>query len=215
MLTFLNAWFTFLSFARRYICSRKTGLLHLYNFETSDFIMKKMLFLVLALASAMVASAQNQEEGKTLYVINGEVVSEEVFKNMPAEEVKDTQIVKGVERVMLMRTAHPLLHFDATPISADEEPVVIVKKRTEGNSETKSVKVVAAKKVDEDGEAFMIIKPLYVQVDGENNVKVIENLDSIHPLNIETITVLKNEDAKTFEQYGDVSDGVVFIKLKQ
>lgn len=177
--------------------------------------MKKMLFLVLALASAMVASAQNQEEGKTLYVINGEVVSEEVFKNMPAEEVKDTQIVKGVERVMLMRTAHPLLHFDATPISADEEPVVIVKKRTEGNSETKSVKVVAAKKVDEDGEAFMIIKPLYVQVDGENNVKVIENLDSIHPLNIDLITVLKNEDAKTFEQYGDVSDGVVFIKLKQ
>lgn len=102
MLTFLNVWFTFLSFARRYICSRKTGLLHLYNFETSDFIMKKMLFLVLALASAMVASAQNQEEGKTLYVINGEVVSEEVFMNMPAEEVKDTQIVKGVERVMLM-----------------------------------------------------------------------------------------------------------------
>lgn len=215
MLTFLNAWFTFLSFARRYICSRKTGLLHLYNFQTSDFIMKKMLFLVLALASAMVASAQNQEEGKTLYVINGEVVSEEVFKNMPAEEVKDTQIVKGVERVMLMRTAHPLLHFDATPISADEEPVVIVKKRTEGNSETKSVTVVAAKKADEDGEPFMTIKPLYIQVDGENNVKVIDNLDSVHPLNIDLITVLKNEDAKAFEQYGDVSDGVVFIKLKQ
>ena len=167
--------------------------------------MKKMLFLVLALASAMVASAQNQEEGKTLYVINGEVVSEEVFKNMPAEEVKDTQIVKGVERVMLMRTAQPLLHFDATPISADEEPVVIVKKQTEGNSETKSVRVVAAK----------TIKPLYIQVDGENNVKVIDNLDSIHPLNIDLITVLKNEDAKAFEQYGDVSDGVVFIKLKQ
>ena len=215
MLTFLNAWFTFLSFARRYICSRKTGLLHLYNFQTSDFIMKKMLFLVLALASAMVASAQNQEEGKTLYVINGEVVSEEVFKNMPAEEVKDTQIVKGVERVMLMQTAHPLLHFDATPISADEEPVVIVKKQTEGNSETKSVTVVAAKKADEDGEPFMTIKPLYIQVDGENNVKVIDNLDSIHPLNIDLITVLKNEDAKAFEQYGDVSDGVVFIKLKQ
>ena len=215
MLTFLNAWFTFLSFARRYICSRKTGLLHLYNFQTSDFIMKKMLFLVLALASAMVASAQNQEEGKTLYVINGEVVSEEVFKNMPAEEVKDTQIVKGVERVMLMRTAHPLLHFDATPISADEEPVVIVKKRTDGNSETKSVTVVAAQKADEDGEPFMTIKPLYIQVDGENNVKVIDNLDSIHPLNIDLITVLKNEDAKAFEQYGDVSDGVVFIKLKQ
>lgn len=214
MLTFLNAWFTFLSFARRYICSRKTGLLHLYNFETSDFIMKKMLFLVFALASAMVASAQNQEEGKTLYVINGEVVSEEVFMNMPAEEVKDTQIVKGVERVMLMRTAHPLLHFDATPISADEEPVVIVKKRTEGNSETKSLTVVAAKNAGEDGEPFMIIKPLYIQVDGENNVKVIDNLDSIHPLNIDLITVLKNEDAKAFEQYGDVSDGVVFIKLK-
>ncbi len=214
MLTFLNAWFTFLSFARRYICSRKTGLLHLYNFQTSDFIMKKMLFLVLALASAMVASAQNQEEGKTLYVINGEVVSEEVFKNMPAEEVKDTQIVKGVERVMLMRTAHPLLHFDATPISADEEPVVIVKKQTEGNSETKSVTVVAAKNAGEDGEPFMTIKPLYIQVDGENNVKVIDNLDSVHPLNIDLITVLKNEDAKAFEQYGDVSDGVVFIKLK-
>ena len=177
--------------------------------------MKKMLFLVLALASAMVASAQNQEEGKTLYVINGEVVSEEVFMNMPAEEVKDTQIVKGVERVMLMRTAHPLLHFDSTPISADEEPVVIVKKRTEGNSETKSVRVVAAKKAGEDGEPFMTIKPLYIQVDGENNVKVVENLDSIHPLNIDLITVLKNEDAKAFEQYGDVSDGVVFIKLKQ
>lgn len=177
--------------------------------------MKKMLFLVLALASAMVASAQNQEDGKTLYVINGEVVSEEVFMNMPAEEVKDTQIVKGVERVMLMRTAHPLLHFDATPISADEEPVVIVKKRTEGNSETKSVRVVAAKNADEAGEPFMIIKPLYIQVDGENNVKVIDNLDSIHPLNIDLITVLKNEDAKAFEQYGDVSDGVVFIKLKQ
>ena len=215
MLTFLNAWFTFLSFARRYICSRKTGLLHLYNFQTSDFIMKKMLFLVLALASAMVVSAQKQEEGKILYVINGEVVSEEVFKNMPAEEVKDTQIVKGVERVMLMRTAHPLLHFDATPISADEEPVVIVKKRTEGNSETKSVRVVAAKNAGEDGEPFMTIKPLYIQVDGENNVKVIDNLDSVHPLNIDLITVLKNEDAKAFEQYGDVSDGVVFIKLKQ
>lgn len=92
--------------------------------------------------------------------------------------------------------------------------MVIVKKRTEGNSETKSVRVVAAKKVDEDGEAFMTIKPLYVQVDGENNVKVIENLDSVHPLNIEMITVLKNEDAKAFEQYGDVSDGVVYIKLK-
>lgn len=177
--------------------------------------MKKMLFLVLALASAMVASAQNQEEGKTLYVINGEVVSEEVFKNMPAEEVKDTQIVKGVERVMLMRTAQPLLHFDATPISPDEEPVVIVKKQTEGNSETKSVTVVAAKKADEDGVPFMTIKPLYIQVDGENNVKVIDNLDSVHPLNIDLITVLKNEDAKAFEQYGDVSDGVVFIKLKQ
>lgn len=177
--------------------------------------MKKMLFLVLALASAMVASAQNQEEGKTLYVINGEVVSEEVFMNMPAEEVMDTQIVKGVERVMLMRTAHPLLHFDATPISADEEPVVIVKKRTDGNSETKSVTVVAAKSADEDSVPSMIKKPLYIQVDSENKVKVIDNLDSVYPLNIEMITVLKDESAKAFEPYGDVTDGVVFIKLKE
>lgn len=173
--------------------------------------MRKMLFLVLALASAMVASAQSQEEEKTLYIINGEVVSEEVFKNMPAEEVKDTQIVKGVERVVLMRTAHPVLHFDAAPVSADEDPVVVVKKRTDGNSETKTVTVVSAKRQNGEGE----ITPLYIQVDGENNVKVVENLDSIEPLNIELITVLKNEDTKAFEQYGDVSDGVIFIKLKK
>ena len=66
--------------------------------------MKKLFLFAVLLMMAGGVSAQNAEEGKTLYIVDGSVVSESVFKEIPAGVIKNMNVVKGVESVVIAST---------------------------------------------------------------------------------------------------------------
>jgi outer membrane protein assembly factor BamE (lipoprotein component of BamABCDE complex) len=63
----------------------------------------KKLFIIAALAIlADVAMAQTQE--KVLYILNGEVASKASVDSLPSGSIRDMNVIKGVEQVVVVNT---------------------------------------------------------------------------------------------------------------
>ena len=59
------------------------------------------------------------------------------------------------------------------------------------------------------------VQPLVVVKNAEGKTYKVDDMKSIDNNAIESVTVIKNETARAeFAQYGDTSEGVVYIKLK-
>ncbi len=65
--------------------------------------MKKLLFIAAMLLMVSSASAQ-KKEAKTVYIVDGEVVTEQEFKAIPEGEIKEMNIEKGVKSVVYAST---------------------------------------------------------------------------------------------------------------
>lgn len=87
-----------------------------------------------------------------------------------------------------------------------EEPNIIPVKGTEIIGNVKMYPAVPAS--SEDSPA-----PLYLIKDPDGRISKTDNIESIEPENIKSINVYKT-NLEQFEEYGDTSNGVVFIELK-
>ena len=66
--------------------------------------MKKLLFLAAMLLVVGGASAQKKADSKTVYIIDGKVVTEQEFKAIPSGKIKNMNVMKGAKSVVVAST---------------------------------------------------------------------------------------------------------------
>ena len=158
----------------------------------------KKLILVFAMALAGTLAFAQTNEGKTLYVIDGVVSSKEAADQLPSNMIKNMNVVKGVESVIVITT------HEGREISgnAPQNRVVLKDLNDDG-----VVSVRGVKKAGGD--------PLYVVKSANGKIKKVDNLESISPNDIKTMHVYKDDkSAEQFKKYGDTTNGVVLVELK-
>ena len=66
--------------------------------------MKKLLFLAAMLLMVGGVSAQKKADSKTVYIIDGKVVTEQEFKAIPSGKIKNMNVMKGAKSVVVAST---------------------------------------------------------------------------------------------------------------
>ena len=64
--------------------------------------MKRIIFIMVAMMLSMAASAQTTN--KTLYIVDGKVVSEEQAKTIKNEDVVNMNVIEGIESAVIINT---------------------------------------------------------------------------------------------------------------
>lgn len=182
--------------------------------------MKKLLIFAAMLLMAGGAMAQDAQEGKTLYILDGQVVPELVFKGIPAEAIKNMNVMKGVESVVI-----------ATTVDAEQMAGVLTGKMNEvetlvlegANNSKTEVSILSFKNgAGRDETHFRVLetdgaKPVTLVTDADGKTTQVKDILDVKPETIESMTVLKSEQAKSVygDKYGDLKDGVILINLKK
>ena len=182
--------------------------------------MKKLLIFAAMVLMAGGAMAQDAQKAKTLYILDGQVVPELVFKGIPAEAIKNMNVVKGVESVVI-----------ATTVDAEQMAGVLTGKMNEvetlvlegSNNSKTEVSILSFKNgAGRDETHFRVLetdgaKPVTLVTDADGKTTQVKDILDVKPETIESMTVLKSEQAKMIygDEYGDLKDGVILINLKK
>lgn len=182
--------------------------------------MKKLLIFAAMLLMAGGAMAQDAQKAKTLYILDGQVVSELVFKGIPAEAIKNMNVMKGVESVVI-----------ATTVDAEQMAGVLTGKMNEvetlvlegANNSKTEVSILSFKNgAGRDETHFRVLetggaKPVTLVTDADGKTTQVKDILDVKPETIESMTVLKSEQSKMIygDEYGDLKDGVILINLKK
>lgn len=182
--------------------------------------MKKLLIFAAMVLMAGGAMAQDAKNGKTLYILDGQVVPELVFKGIPAEAIKNMNVMKGVESVVI-----------ATTVDAEQMAGVLTGKMNEvetlvlegANNSKTEVSILSFKNgAGRDETHFRVLetdgaKPVTLVTDADGKTTQVKDILDVKPETIESMTVLKSEQAKMIygDEYGDLKDGVILINLKK
>ncbi len=83
----------------------------------------KKLILVVAMALAGTLAFAQSNEGKTLYVIDGVVSSKEAADQLPSNMIKNMNVVKGVEAVVVI-TTHEGREISGRVVDVDGKPMM-------------------------------------------------------------------------------------------
>lgn len=182
--------------------------------------MKKLLIFAAMVLMAGGAMAQDAKNGKTLYILDGQVVPELVFKGIPAEAIKNMNVMKGVESVVI-----------ATTVDAEQMAGVLTGKMNEvetmvlegANNSKTEVSILKFKNgAGRDETYFRVLgsggaNPVTLVTDADGKTTQVKDILDVKPETIESMTILKSEQAKSIygDKYGDLKDGVILIKLKK
>ena len=182
--------------------------------------MKKLLIFAAMLLMAGGAMAQDAQEGKTLYILDGQVVPELVFKGIPAEAIKNMNVVKGVESVVIASTVDTQRMVGVLTGKMTEVETMVL----EGANNSKTeVSILSFKNgAGRDETHFRVLetdgaKPVTLVTDADGKTTQVKDILDVKPETIESMTVLKSEQAKSVygDKYGDLKDGVILINLKK
>lgn len=83
----------------------------------------KKLILVFAMALAGTLAFAQTNEGKTLYVIDGVVSTKEAADQLPSNMIKNMNVVKGVESVIVI-TTHEGREISGRVVDVDGKPMI-------------------------------------------------------------------------------------------
>lgn len=182
--------------------------------------MKKLLIFAAMVLMAGGAMAQDAQEGKTLYILDGQVVPELVFKGIPAEAIKNMNVVKGVESVVIASTVDTQRMVGVLTGKMTEVETMVL----EGANNSKTeVSILSFKNgAGRDETHFRVLetdgaKPVTLVTDADGKTTQVKDILDVKPETIESMTVLKSEQAKMIygDEYGDLKDGVILINLKK
>lgn len=193
--------------------------------------MKKQLLIA---AFALIATTTlAQETEKTLYLIDGVPAKKEAVDQLPPEAVKNMNVMRGVESVVLITT-----HANNKP-ELDNVVVVRCPKQTQSKDESISISSsidgekatveideklkgttvrVRQVKIGKDGKKVSASAddPLFVVKFPDGTVQGGGQISDFKPEDIKAITVYKDDqNTEQFKQYGDTSNGVIYIELKK
>ncbi len=198
--------------------------------------MKKYLLALVAVMG--ITTLMAQEATKTLYIVDGAVVSKENFDSLNPDQIQNVDIFKQIEGAVVVTTKeggnalnglHGRLH------------VVSLDKKTGNQQESKTTTVHFKKQdgtatVEENEEQVLVIggkssvvtttkskttevaNPLILQKKQNGKIEVLppDAIKKMDPNTIQSVTVLKDDEAtKLYKRYGEVKDGVIVIELKE
>lgn len=175
--------------------------------------MKRIIFIMVAMMLSMTASAQTTN--KTLYIVDGKVVSEEQAKTIKNEDVDNMNVIEGIKSAVIINTKK----------SAND--VVVIRGEKDSDADALKLTVTGAvrnQKMDEkefgqqEFNVMLTKNPLFLVTDGIKTVKA-ESTKEVNPSEILHMTVIKSqslnrEAAKQYKKYGDPSNGVIIIQVK-
>ncbi|MBQ7773309.1 MAG: hypothetical protein IJ383_04510 [Bacteroidales bacterium] len=194
--------------------------------------MKKILLLAIMAMAAQVAVAQDAAEGqqtakeKILYIIDGKVVPKDAFEKMPSDNIKNINVIKGVESVLIMNTKMNTKGVvtgvyvlpDAPGDKASDAQAADDKATVNDSTATRTIYSTNSLHIrvrDKDGNDLKVKSdPLIIVKDNEGNVKVAKTMDDIKVEDIKAISVRKDNNTQEFKKYGDISYGVIIVELK-
>lgn len=156
------------------------------------------------------ASSEADSE-KTLYVVDGKPMAKADVDQLPAESIQNMNVMRGVESVVLI-TTHP---ETAGRGSSSELTTIRIDKGDSGKITIN--KELAGKMVYvRASESPAAVKALNLVKHPDGKIEVLENINDIQPEKIQSVAVYKNaEKTEQFKQYGDTSNGVIYIELKE
>ena len=203
------------------------------------------------------------DNSKILYLVDGKVVSKELFDQIPQTEIKDVNVMKGISSAVVVNTKSGLktngvvtavrgvkksndmvnpITTQVTTVTIDKRKDNPVQIQTEekisikGDDDTSfgpigvdtykvgentSVSVSTAMgtgkilSISKKSDANNKIQALIVVKDAEGKIYKVNDINSIEVNSIKSMTVFKSSPAKDeFKKYGDTSEGVIYIELK-
>ena len=167
--------------------------------------MKRIIFIMVAMMLSMAASAQTTN--KTLYIVDGKVVSEEQANTIKNEDVVNMNVIEGIESAVIINTTK----------SANDVVVIRGEKDSDADVSTKRDSFVS---LTDGKKTTKIENPLRLLTDGEKTMKIESITNSnITPDDILHMTVIKSQSldsaaAEQYKKYGDPSNGVIIIQVK-
>lgn len=237
--------------------------------------MKKLLFLAAMLLMVGGTSAQKKADSKTVYIIDGKVVTEQEFKAIPSGKIKNMNVMKGAKSVVVASTedvkeeANEMiitgfskegkqsvhiassdsrdaeLEISSILAEKDKNLEILKKNKVEGASMViVSPKLKSEKDLkrmggtihtthtnvtngditnvtitsNSDGNKLMLNDkvPIMIVYGADGKSRKIKDISEIDASKIESMTVLKQEQAKKIygNQYGDLKDGIIVINLR-
>ncbi|MBQ5861452.1 MAG: hypothetical protein IIW65_04845 [Alistipes sp.] len=178
--------------------------------------MKRIIFIMVAMMLSMAASAQTLN--KTLYIVDGKVVSEEQAKTIKNEDVVSMNVIEGIESAVIINTTKNTGDVDALKLT------VTGAVRNEEMDETEQVQQEVYKMLNKTRDVqqkfykMLNNSPLFLVTDGKKTVKA-ESTKDVNPSDILYMTVidfqsLDSAAAEQYKKYGDPSNGVIIIQVK-
>lgn len=175
----------------------------------------KRIILIMATAMMAFSVSAQQTTNKTLYIVDGKVVSEEQFKTIKNEDVDNMSVFEGIESAIVITTKK----------SAND--VVVIRGEKDSDADALKLTVTGAvrnQKMDEkefgqqEFNVMLTKNPLFLVTDGKKTVKA-ESTKEVNPSEILHMTVidfqsLDSAAAEQYKKYGDPSNGVIIIQVK-
>ncbi len=184
------------------------------------------------------------DNSKILYLVDGNVVSKEQFDKIPQSEIQNVNVMKGISSAIVVNTKGGVINLKPKqPMQRVLNSGRVDSKTKETIYETEDEiyisnvdgpilgdtyiwedgKSVSVKK-DERGNVVSVSskynttkgnKPLVVVKSADGKITTVKDIKEVNVSDIMHVTVIKNETAKAdFKKYGDTSEGVIYIELK-
>ena len=164
----------------------------------------KRIILIMATAMMAFSVSAQQTTNKTLYIVDGKMVSEEQFKTIKNEDVVSMNVIEGIESAVIVNT---------TKNTGDADALKLTVTGAVRNQE------MDEKEFGQQEFNVMLTKnPLFLVTDGKKTVKA-ESTKEVNPSDILYMTVidfqsLDSAAAEQYKKYGDPSNGVIIIQVK-
>ena len=197
--------------------------------------MKKYLLALVAVMGITTLIAQ--EATKTLYIVDGVVVSKEIFDSLNPDQIQNVDIFKQIEGAVVVTTKadlndlsglHGRLHvvsFDKTTGDQKESKTTTVHFKKQGEAATieeneEKVLVIggqASVVTTTKSKTTEVANPLILQKKKDGAIEVLppDAIKTMDPNTIQAISVLKDKTAEAYATYGEVKNGVIVIELKE
>ncbi|MBR1995454.1 MAG: carboxypeptidase-like regulatory domain-containing protein [Alistipes sp.] len=156
------------------------------------------------------ASSEADSE-KTLYVVDGKPMAKADVDQLPAESIQNMNVMRGVESVVLI-TTQP----EAAGRGSSSELTTIRIDKGDSGKITINNELAGKMVYVRTSESPAVVKALNLVKHPDGKIEVLENINDIQPEKIQSVAVYKNaEKTEQFKQYGDTSNGVIYIELKK
>ena len=164
----------------------------------------KRIILIMATAMLAISASAQQTTNKTLYIVDGKVVSEEQAKTIKNEDVVSMNVIEGIESAVIVNTTKNTGDVDALKLTV--------------TGAVRNKKMDETKQVQQKFYKMLNNSPLFLVTDGKKTVKA-ESTKEVNPSEILYMTVidfqsLDSAAAEQYKKYGDPSNGVIIIQVK-